>query len=368
MIVPLSSTVRLRPEIVALAAYTQGKPADSDAFKLSSNENPFDPIPEVVRAIAASSGVNRYPDAAGIELRTRLAGRFGVRTEEVHLGAGSVSILAQLIAAATGPGDEVVYSWRSFEAYPGLVAVAGATSVPVPNTADDRHDLSAMLAAISERTRIVIVCSPNNPTGSIVTAVEFADFMAAVPTNILVILDEAYVEFVTDDSAVNGRELSGRYSNLVVARTFSKAYGLAGLRIGYAVGPEYILDAARTTSIPLSVTEAAQRAAIVSLDHETVVLERVHRLARLRDEVWRSLVDQGWSVPRPQGNFVWLATGASTAAAAELFAAAGIVVRPFAAEGIRVSIGEAQSVDKLLKAAAEVVRTLPTPGFAAALD
>ena len=368
MIVPLSSTVRLRPEIVALAAYKQGKPADTDAFKLSSNENPFDPIPEVVRAIAASSGVNRYPDATGIELRTRLAERFGVRTEEVHLGAGSVSILAQLIAAATGPGDEVVYSWRSFEAYPGLVAVAGATSVPVPNTVDDRHDLSAMLAAISERTRIVIVCSPNNPTGSIVTASEFANFMAAVPTNILVILDEAYVEFVTDGSAVNGRELSGRYSNLVVARTFSKAYGLAGLRIGYAVGPEYILDAARTTSIPLSVTEAAQRAALVSLDHETVVLERVHRLAMLRDEVWRSLVDQGWSVPRPQGNFVWLATGASTAAAAELFAAAGIVVRPFAAEGIRVSIGEAQSVDKLLKAAAEVVRTLPTQGFAPALD
>ena len=353
---------------MALAAYAQGKPADSDAFKLSSNENPFDPIPEVVRAIAASSGVNRYPDAAGVELRARLAWRFGVRTEEVHLGAGSVSILAQLISAATGPGDEVVYSWRSFEAYPGLVAVAGATSVPVPNTADDRHDLSAMLAAISERTRIVIVCSPNNPTGSIVTASEFADFMAAVPTHILVILDEAYVEFVTDDSAVNGRELSGRYPNLVVARTFSKAYGLAGLRIGYAVGPEYILDAARTTSIPLSVTEAAQRAAIVSLDHETVVLERVHRLAMLRDEVWRSLVDQGWSVPRPQGNFVWLATGASTAAAAELFAAAGIVVRPFAAEGIRISIGESQSVDKLLKAAAEVVRTLPTPRFAPALD
>ena len=368
MIVPSPPTVRLRPEIVALAAYTQGKPADSDAFKLSSNENPFDPIPEVVRAIAASSGVNRYPDAAGIELRTRLAGRFGVRTEEVHLGAGSVSILAQLIAAATGPGDEVVFSWRSFEAYPGLVAVAGATSVPVPNTADDRHDLSAMLAAISERTRIVIVCSPNNPTGTIVTAAEFADFMAAVPTNILVILDEAYVEFVTDNSAVNGRELSGRYSNLVVARTFSKAYGLAGLRIGYAVGPEYILDAARTTSIPLSVTEAAQRAALVSLDHETVVFERVHRLAMLRDEVCRSLVDQGWSVPRPQGNFVWLATGASTAAAAELFAAAGIVVRPFAAEGIRISIGESQSVDKLLKTAAEVVRTLPTPRFAPALD
>lgn len=362
------TVVRLRPEIVALAAYAQGRPADTDAFKLSSNENPFDPIPEVVAAIMASSGVNRYPDAAGLELRGRLAARFGVRIEEVHLGAGSVSILAQLISAAAGPGEEVVYSWRSFEAYPGLVAVAGATSVPVPNTADHRHDLPAMLAAITDRTRVVIVCSPNNPTGSMVTAAEFADFMAAVPANILVVLDEAYVEFVTDESAVNGSELSGRHPNLVVTRTFSKAYGLAGLRIGYAVGPEYILDAARTTSIPLSVTEAAQRAALVSLDHEEVLLERVHRLAVLRDEVWRALVDQGWTVPRPHGNFVWLATGEQTAAAVEVFSAAGIVVRPLRADGIRISIGESQSVDKLLKAAAEVVRTLPRRRSEPALD
>jgi histidinol-phosphate aminotransferase len=365
---PPPTSVRLRPEIVALATYAQGKPADTDAFKLSSNENPFDPIPEVVAAIAASSGVNRYPDAAGVELRARLAARFGVRTEEVHLGAGSVSILAQLISAAAGPGDEVVYSWRSFEAYPGLVAVAGATSVPVPNTADHRHDLSAMLAAITDRTRVVIVCSPNNPTGAMVTSAEFAGFMAAVPTDVLVILDEAYVEFVTDESAVDGSTLSGKYSNLVVARTFSKAYGLAGLRIGYAVGPEYILDAARTTSIPLSVTEAAQRAALVSLDHEKTLLERVHRLAVLRDEVWRALLDQGWEVPRPHGNFVWLPTGAQTAAAAQIFSAAGIVVRPLGADGVRVSIGESQSVDKLLKAAAEVVRTLPMRESEPALD
>ncbi len=363
-----ASAVRLRPEIVALAAYAQGKPAHADAFKLSSNENPFDPIPEVVAAIAASSGVNRYPEATGIELRARIAERFGTRLERVHLGAGSVSILAQLIQAAAGPGDEVIYAWRSFEAYPGLVAVAGATSIAVPNTTDERHDLPAMLAAITDRTRVIIVCSPNNPSGSIVTAVEFADFMAAVPPNILVILDEAYIEFVTDDSAVNGLELGERYPNLVIARTFSKAYGLAGLRIGYAVGPAYVLDAARTTSIPLSVTEVAKRAALVSLDHEAVLLERVRSLAVLRDEVWRSLVDQGWAVPRPHGNFVWLATGAGTAAAAEVFAAAGIVVRPLGADGIRVSIGESQSVDKLLKAAAEVVRTLPTTRPRAALD
>jgi len=363
----------LRPEIVALAAYAQGKPADTDAFKLSSNENPFDPIPEVVAAIAASSGVNRYPEAAGVELRARLGERFGVRMEEVHLGAGSVSILAQLISAAAGPGDEVVYAWRSFEAYPGLVAVAGATSVTVPNSADHRHDLPAMLAAINDRTRVLIVCSPNNPTGSIVTEAEFAEFMAAVPANILVILDEAYIEFVTDDSAVDGSTLSGRYPNLVVARTFSKAYGLAGLRIGYAVGPEYILDGARTTSIPLSVTEAAQRAALASLDHEELLLERVSGLAALRDEVWRALVDQGWPVPRPHGNFVWLPTGEATADAAAVFSAAGIVVRPLGAadtggQGIRVSIGEPQSVDKLLRAAAEVVRTLPTRRSEPALD
>ncbi len=350
--------MRLRPDIVALVAYRQGKPAAADAFKLSSNENPFDPIPEVLAAISASS-VNRYPDASGLELRTRLGRRFGVGVARVHLGAGSVSILSQLINAAAAAGDEVLYSWRSFEAYPGLVAVAGATSVQVANIADGRHDLTAMAAAVTERTRVIIVCSPNNPTGSMVTADEFESFMAAVPSDILVVLDEAYAEFVMDDSAVDGRALTGEYPNLVVLRTFSKAHGLAGLRIGYAVGPELVLDAARSTSIPLSVTEQAQRAALVSLDHEEVLLERVARLAVLRDQVWHALTDQGWSVPKPHGNFVWLKTGSLTERAAEIFAEHGIVVRALGADGLRVSIGEAQSVDKLLKAAADVVRLLP---------
>ncbi len=368
MTIPNPPVVRLRPEIVALAAYRQGKPAADDAFKLSSNENPFDPIPAVLDAIAACSGVNRYPNAASLELRSRLAERFEVQSGQVHLGAGSVSILAQLIQAAAGVGDEVIYAWRSFEAYPGLVAVAGATSILVPTTADDRHDLPAMAAAITDRTRVIIVCSPNNPTGTIVTAAEFAAFMRVVPAEILVILDEAYIEFVTEESAVNGRDLTGRYANLVVLRTFSKAYGLAGLRIGYAIGPEYILDAARSTSIPLSVTELAQRAALVSLDHEDALLERVHRLIVLRDQVWRALLDQGWSVPRPHGNFVWLATGAATEQAVDVFSEYGIVVRPLYPDGIRVSIGESQSVDKLLRASAEVVRNLPSAHPEAALD
>ncbi len=367
MTTPETPSVKLRPEIVALAAYRQGKPAADDAFKLSSNENPFEPIPAVVEALAAASGVNRYP-GAGLELRAAIAERFGVAPAEVHLGAGSVSILAQLIQAAAGAGDEVVYAWRSFEAYPGLVAVSGASSVLVPNTADDRHDLAAMVAAITDRTRVIIVCTPNNPTSTIVTAEEFVAFMAIVPSDVLVILDEAYVEFVTDDAAVDGALLRGRYPNLVVLRTFSKAYGLAGLRIGYAIGPEYILDAARSTSIPLSVTEPAMRAALVSLEHEEELLERVARIGVLRDQVWLVLLDQGWKVPKPHGNFVWLATGDRTQEATEVFARHGIVVRPLPPDGIRVSIGEAQSVDKLLRASAEVVADLPSALSRATLD
>ena len=359
--------VRLRPEIVALAAYRQGKPASDDAFKLSSNENPFDPIPEVLAAIAESS-INRYPEAAALELRTRLGERFGVGPAAVHLGAGSVSILAQLIQAAAGPGDEVVYAWRSFEAYPGLVAVAGATSIQVPNDAEGRHDLPAMAAAVTERTRVVIVCSPNNPTSTIVTGEEFFAFMAEVPPTVLVLLDEAYTEFVTDDDSVDGRGLVGQYPNLVVLRTFSKAYGLAGLRVGYAVGDPAILDAARSTAIPLSVTEPAQRAALASLDHEERLLERVDRIADLRDEVWRALLEQGWRVPVPQGNFVWLETGAFTERAAGILAEHGIVARALGDDGIRVSIGEREAVDKLLRATAEVVRNLPSAATTVGLD
>jgi histidinol-phosphate aminotransferase len=265
------SRVVLRPEIEAMVPYRQGKQAAADAFKLSSNENPYGPLPSVAEAVARTS-VNRYPDSTALVLREKLAARWGVTPNEVHVGAGSASILTQLALATSGPGDEVIYSWRSFEAYPGTVTVAGATSVQVPNTADHRHDLPAMAAAVTERTRLILVCSPNNPTGAVVTREEFATFMAAVPPTVLVVLDEAYIEFVTDADAVQGIELVGRYPNLLVLRTFSKAYGLAGLRVGYAIGPEYVLDAARATAIPLSVTEPAQTAAMASLDHEDELL------------------------------------------------------------------------------------------------
>lgn len=353
-------SVRLRPEIVALPAYRQGKAADASAFKLSSNENPFDPLPGVVEAVHAVSAFNRYPDASALALRERLAARFGLTTDEVHIGAGSVALLAQLILAAAGPGDEVLYSWRSFEAYPSLVTVSGATSVTVPNRADHGHDLPAMAAMITDRTRVVIVCSPNNPTGVVVTADEFAAFMAQVPSDLLVILDEAYAEFVTDPAAVHGPTLLERYPNLVVLRTFSKAYGLAGLRVGYALGPVGILNAARATAIPLSVTGQGSAAAIASLDAEPELLARVGHIRDRRDAVQAGLLAAGLNVPPSQANFIWLPLGEATAATADRFTDAGLVVRPFHPEGIRVSIGEEESVPALLRIGAEIVRDLPT--------
>lgn len=349
--------VKLRPEIAALQPYRQGRPAAPDAFKLSSNESPYPPIAAVLDAIAGSS-FHRYPDAAATVLRARLAERFGVTPEEVHTGSGSVAILQQLIQAAAGPGDEVLYAWRSFEAYPGLVTVSGASSVTIPLAPGTKHDLDAMAAAITDRTRVVIVCTPNNPTSVIVTQAEFEAFMAKVPETVLVLLDEAYAEFVTDPDAVHGIPLLSTYPNLVVLRTFSKAYGLAGLRVGYAVGPEYILDAARSTAIPLSVTEPAQRAALAALDNEPELLERVAVLIERRTEIERGLATQGFRIPPAQGNFVWLPTGEQTAAAAEVLEAHGIVARVFPPDGIRVSIGEPESVEKLLRATAEVVETL----------
>lgn len=344
-----------------MAAYKQGRVPPADGFKLSSNENPFPPLPAVRDAIdAAARTVNRYPDGAALALRHRLADRFGVGIDGVHLGAGSVSLLAQFISAAAGPGDEVLYSWRSFEAYPGLVTVAGARSVRVPGTADGRHDLTAMAAAVTQNTRVAILCTPNNPTGPIITADEFERFMAAVPDDLLVLLDEAYFEFVTDPERVDGSAVLARHRNLVVLRTFSKAYGLAGLRIGYAVGDATILAAAKSAAIPMAVTDAARFAALAGLDHEEEILERVARIALQRDQVRDALVAQGWNIPQAQGNFVWLATGEQTEHAADAFFGAGLAVRAFPPEGIRVSIGEPESVERLLAVSQEIVRTLPT--------
>lgn len=344
---------RIRAEIAALPPYRQGKQAGPEAFKLSSNENPFEPLPSVLEALQATTPVNRYPDASAAALRARLGERFGVEPDAVHVAAGSVSILHQLVLGTSSVGDEVVYAWRSFEAYPSLPLVAGATGVQVPLASGARHDLDAMADAVTDRTRVVIVCTPNNPTGPIVTSAEFAAFVDRVPRDVLIILDEAYAEFVTAPDAVDGlaERLFERHPNVVVLRTFSKAYGLAGLRVGYAIGHPRVLDAARTTGIPLSVTSAAERAAIASLDAEAELRERVSVIVERRTRLVGGLRAQGWQVPDSQANFVWLPAGERTVEVAAAFDAADLIVRPFPGDGIRISVGEEESIDRVLAVA-----------------
>lgn len=347
--------VRVRPEIAALPAYKQGKQAGATAYKLSSNENPFDPLPGVVAAVRDAVAFNRYPDALAARLRTRLAERFGVTDDRIHIAAGSVSILYQLAQAVASVGDEIVLPWRSFEAYPGIVTVTGATPVMVPLTDAAAVDLLALAAAVTDRTRAVFVCTPNNPTGAVATQADFDAFVAAVPEDVLIVLDEAYVEFVTDAAAVKGeRVIAAGHDNVVILRTFSKAYGLAGLRIGYAVGHPRILDAARSAGIPLSVTAQAEAAALASLDAEDDLRERVAVVARRRDLLVDRLREIGWDVPTAQGNFVWLPAGDRSLVVAAAFEAADLVVRPFAGDGVRVSVGEEESIDRVVEVAASV--------------
>ncbi|WP_298866310.1 histidinol-phosphate transaminase [uncultured Microbacterium sp.] len=349
---------RIRPEIAALPPYRQGKQAGADAFKLSSNENPFEPLPSVLEALTHTTPINRYPDASAGALRARLGEKYGVDADAVHVASGSVSILYQLVLATASVGDEVIYAWRSFEAYPGLPLVAGATGVQVPLGPGTRHDLDAMADAVTDRTRVIIVCTPNNPTGPIVTSAEFAAFVERVPQDVLIILDEAYAEFVTDPEAVDGlaERVFEKHPNVVVLRTFSKAFGLAGLRVGYAIGHPRVLDAARTTAIPLSVTSAAERAAIASLDAEDELMARVAVIVERRTRLVEGLRAQGWDVPDSQSNFVWLPAGERTDEMAAAFVAADLIVRPFTGDGIRISVGEEESLDRVLAVAGEQVR------------
>ena len=351
------------PNVAALPSYVPGARGSATApapFKLSSNENPLPPLPSVVEAIAASGHtVHRYPDMFAADLVEKLAERQGVEPAGVVVGAGSVAVLAHLLQAYAGPGREVIYAWRSFEAYPILTSLAGAASVTVPLAAGGRHDLEAMADAITDATSVVLVCSPNNPTGPTVGADEFGAFLKRVPAEVLVILDEAYLEFVEDPASVQGDDFIGTkawetHPNVVVLRTMSKAYGLAGLRVGFALGLPQILAPVRACVTPFSVSSAAQAAALASLEAQAELLERVAGIVAERARVVAALAADGWSTPDAQGNFVWIQADARTA---ELVAHLGsqspaILVRPFANEGVRISIGGVMENDAALAALA----------------
>lgn len=347
-----------RPHVLDIPAYVPGKPPAARegqrTFKLSSNENPFPPLPGVVEAAtAAAAQMNRYPDMGCTALYAALSERLGVGVDELAAGTGSVAALYHLLQAFCGEGDEVVYAWRSFEAYPIAVTATGATSVQVPLTADARHDLDAMAAAVGDRTRVVIVCTPNNPTGPAVSHADLASFLDSISDRVLVVVDEAYREFVRDADPVDGLAVRAGRPNVVLMRTFAKAYGLAGFRVGYAVAEPSVASAIRAVSLPFGVSTVAQAAAVASLEREAELLERVEALVAERARVRAELLAQGWDVPDAQGNFVWLALGERTADFAAAAEAAGVMVRPFAGEGCRVSIGEREGNDVVLRVAAD---------------
>jgi histidinol-phosphate aminotransferase len=348
---------QVRPAIADIPAYVPGRPPAPregvTTFKLSSNENPYPPLPGVVAAAGdAVAAMNRYPDMGCTALYDALGSHLAVPTGHLAAGTGSVAVLYHLLQAFCEAGDEVVYAWRSFEAYPIAVAVTGATSVQVPLTADARHDLDAMLAAVTDRTKVVVVCTPNNPTGPAVGHAELDAFIDRIPSHVLVVVDEAYREFVRRDDPVEGLRLYERRPNVVVMRTFAKAFGLAGFRVGYVVAQPQVAAAVRACALPFGVSSVAQAAAVASLEAEAELLERVDAIVAERERVLGALREQGWSVPDAQGNFVWLSLGERTGDFAVAAEEAGVMVRPFPGEGVRVTVGEPEANDAFLAVAA----------------
>lgn len=332
----------IRPDLESLPAYVPGA-RNERAIKLSSNECAEEPLPSVQEAMSrALATMNRYPDMGAVELRAALARHLGVDEAQVAVGTGSSALCQQLVTAAAGPGDEVVFPWRSFEAYPIFAQIAGATPVPVPLTTDHRVDLPALAAAVTDKTKLIFVCNPNNPTGTTVTDAEFAAFMASVPEDVLVALDEAYFEYNRAADTPVATDVITRYPNVVGLRTFSKAYGLAGARVGYAFGPRAIIEALNKVAVPFSVSSVAQVAALASLDAQDELHARVDATVAERSRVVEKL-----GLSESQANFVWLPREGQDLA--DRLAAEGVLVRVFP-EGIRVTVTNAEETDALLEA------------------
>lgn len=354
-------TCRHRAIIDTIPSYKQGKPAPVapglTSYKISSNENPYPPLPSVQKAIAdnALGSINRYPDMRGWAVVERLAQEYGVKPENVILGCGSTEVITQLVSFVSGPGDEVVYPWRSFEAYPIIVAGAGATSVQVANRSDGGHDIDGVIAALNDRTRLVIVNNPNNPTSASLRDDEARRLMRAVPDDVTVLFDEAYFQFNDDPDASVAMRLFDEYPNIVVAHTFSKAYGLAGLRIGYAIAQPEVIEGMIKVALPFGVTHAAQTAALASLDAKDELMGRVGAIKAERERVVAALTEQGWNLGKPYANFFWLPLGERTDGAADRFASQGLSVRAFGGDGIRVSIGEPEANDRVIEVCAELM-------------
>ena len=333
-----------------------------DVAQLASNESPYEPVEEVVEAMRrAAAGVNRYPDPAARALRTALAGRYGYPAARIAVGNGSCEILLAAAEALLEPGTELVYAWPSFSMYPHLAAISGAEAVTVQLDPDERHDLEALRLAVTDQTRMLLVCNPNNPTGTYLPSEAVGNFLEKVPSRVLVVLDEAYIEFQVVEDPDTTLELLDRFPNLVLLRTFSKVYGLAGLRVGYALGSEDFRQAVDRVRQPFAVNQLAQAAATEALRHQDDVVRRVERNAAERLWVGEELEGIGLKAAESQANFFWLDLGdRDEAEVMRELGRRGVAVR--AGEGLgdpghlRVTYGTRAENERLVEALREIYR------------
>jgi histidinol-phosphate aminotransferase len=358
-----SSIGRPRRVVADLPSYRPGRGAAqaeaehgiTDAIKLASNENPAPPLDPILAAVhAAAIGLNRYADHRATPVREALAASLGVDVSQVTVGNGSAGLLQQLCFSYVDPGDEVVFPWRSFEVYPVFTRLMDGVPVQVSLAADLGYDVDGLISAVGERTKLVFLASPNNPIGAASTTAELRTLLDGVPDDVIVCVDEAYREFLDPGFGDPVAELLPSFPNLVVTRTFSKAHGLAGLRIGYAVGHPDVIATIDRTLLPFAVNALAQAAAIAAIEHVGEIEAAVQAILAERARVEVELAAAGWTFPNHQGNFVWLGLGERTDDVALELERRGVVVRPFSGEGIRVTIGTPDENDRFLTALAEV--------------
>lgn len=343
------SQVRFRQALSGLPAYVAGKGEAGKVVKLSSNELPFAPAPQVIQAgEEALATVNRYPNAIGSALVEKLAAHFGLEENQVVVGPGSIQVLANALTAVAQAGNNVIYPWRSFEAYPILVGITGASSRQIPLNNQGSHDLPAILEAVDADTAAVILCSPNNPTGPSLSALQVRQFLGDLPQTVLAVLDEAYFEFDTSPGHVDGAALLADFPNLLVLRTFSKAYGLAGLRCGYGLTSPQVAAAIRKVATPFGLSGAAEACALAALAAEEIMRQQVAKICQERERVVGKLRENGWSIPQAGGNFIWFA-GQVGAEIQSVALSQGIQTRGFP-EGVRVTIGNRTENDQFLAA------------------
>src|SRR5579875_3451014 len=333
-----------------LPVYVAGRKVPGAAV-LASNESPYGLLPKVAARInELTAGASRYPDMTSTRLIEAIAEHHGVDPSRVAVGAGSVEVVGQVAAAAVDAGDDVVFGWRAFEAYPIITAVVGGNAVKVP-LRHATHDLDAMADAITDTTRLVLVCNPNNPTGTAVGGDQLEAFLDRVPADVLTVIDEAYLHYADPAAVPDALERFADRPNVVVTRTFSKAFALAGLRVGYCIASADVAAAVRKTQVPFSVNVVAQECAIAALQDVDEVMRRAAETVKERDRVTTGLESAGYDVPPSQANFVWLALGEKTTDFANACLDGGVVVRPFAGEGVRVTIGLPEENDRFLDCA-----------------